>query len=56
MTSISKYRYWLEDEQFMEYNNSFTVSLVDKETNEIIDSWQNKKTLFIKVLQWTILD
>lgn len=42
MTSISKYRYWLEDEQFMEYNNSFTVSLVDKETNEIIDSWQNE--------------
>ena len=42
MTNVSKYRYWLEDEQVMEYNNSFTVSLVDKETNEIIDSFQGE--------------
>lgn len=42
MTSVSKYRYWLEDEQVMQYNNTFTVSLVDKETNEVIDSFQGE--------------
>lgn len=34
MTSISKYRFWLEDKQYMVYSDSFTVCFVDMDTME----------------------
>ena len=34
MTSVAKYRFWLEDKQYMVYSDSFTVCFVDMDTME----------------------